>query len=178
MQAMIQLKCGTCGRKLQAKDEHAGRTLKCPNCQSPVTVPGASPGAPIGSPTPPPLIPPQQPQPQQPQPQQPQPQAAAQTIVVQVQQQGSGLIGPARKSFILVWLLAAVCAGLQYFYLGQTGKGVVFTLLTLFVWGPFIIFTCGIGLVGAVPYGVFLLVDSLVVAVRMRTQAVSQWRFF
>jgi TM2 domain-containing membrane protein YozV len=88
------------------------------------------------------------------------------------------MVGPAKKSWILVWLLAAICSGLQYFYLGQMGKGAVFTLITVLVWCPIVFVTCGIGLLGAVPYSLILLVDSLVVAQRMRREAVSQWRFF
>jgi hypothetical protein len=34
----------SCGRKINAKDEHAGKRVKCPGCQQPVTVPSA--GAP------------------------------------------------------------------------------------------------------------------------------------
>ena len=31
----------SCGRKINAKDEHAGKRVKCPGCQQPVTVPSA-----------------------------------------------------------------------------------------------------------------------------------------
>jgi hypothetical protein len=31
-----------CGRKINAKDEHAGKRVKCPGCQQPVTVPKAA----------------------------------------------------------------------------------------------------------------------------------------
>jgi len=37
----ISVTCSSCGESLQAKDGHAGRTLKCPNCKSPITVPDA-----------------------------------------------------------------------------------------------------------------------------------------
>ncbi|MGL6195864.1 MAG: BRcat domain-containing protein [Thermoguttaceae bacterium] len=41
----IQVTCPNpnCNRKLKAKEEHLGRTLKCPVCQTAVTVPVASP---------------------------------------------------------------------------------------------------------------------------------------
>jgi len=34
----ISLSCPSCKRALQAKDTHAGQTLKCPSCEAPVTV--------------------------------------------------------------------------------------------------------------------------------------------
>lgn len=60
----ITLSCPSCDRKLNAKDEHAGRTLRCPACQSAITVPfaGAAPRplASVVGVVPPP-VPPQQP---------------------------------------------------------------------------------------------------------------------
>lgn len=32
----------SCGRKINAKDEHAGKRVKCPGCQQPITVPSAA----------------------------------------------------------------------------------------------------------------------------------------
>ncbi|MDQ3439775.1 MAG: hypothetical protein M3478_05440, partial [Planctomycetota bacterium] len=32
----------TCGRKINAKDEHAGKRVKCPGCRQAVTVPSAA----------------------------------------------------------------------------------------------------------------------------------------
>ncbi|HEV2294476.1 MAG TPA: hypothetical protein VGR35_11520 [Tepidisphaeraceae bacterium] len=32
----------SCGRKINAKDEHAGKRVKCPGCQQPITVPARS----------------------------------------------------------------------------------------------------------------------------------------
>ena len=162
---MISVKCENCGKSINAKDEYAGRTAKCPNCGSSITVPAASADAPSPGAQAPPTA---------------QQQPAGTTVVVQMpqEQQAGGEIGPAIKRGIVVWLLSGVCAGLQYFYLGQTGKGILFTLITLLFWTPVIFFTCGIGLVGAIPYGIVLLVDSLVVAGRMRKQAISPWRFF
>jgi len=101
------------------------------------------------------------------------------TVVVQVQQQvPSGLIGPEHKSLLLVWLLWMVGLELQYFYLGQSGKGLVFLLINMFIWGPVIFFTCGIGLIAFIPYNILLLIDSLVVASRIKRQAIHPWRFF
>ena len=35
----IQLECSSCGRVMKAKEEYAGRTLRCPACREPITVP-------------------------------------------------------------------------------------------------------------------------------------------
>ena len=35
----IQLECHSCGRTIKAKEEYAGRKLRCPNCQKVITVP-------------------------------------------------------------------------------------------------------------------------------------------
>ena len=193
---MIRVKCQTCGKSIQAKDKYAGRKVKCPNCESPILIPPASSGTPkalAGNPTaakaaaPPKAAAPNRAPAASANPDPPIPtetapavqQPAGQTIVVQMQQQpAGGMIGPEQKSLIVVWLLAWVCAGLQYFYLGQMGKGVLFTLLTLLFWSPVLILTCGVGLIGFFPYAVLLLVDSQIVASRMRTEAISQWRFF
>ena len=78
----------------------------------------------------------------------------------------------------MVWLLWMLGLDLQYFYLGQTGKGLIFLLINVFIWGPIIFFTCGLGLALYIPYNFILLVDSLVVASRIRKQAISPWRFF
>lgn len=40
----IELSCA-CGRALRLKDELAGKTVKCPGCGSPLTVPAAEPAA-------------------------------------------------------------------------------------------------------------------------------------
>lgn len=185
---MITLRCGNCGRGFRAKEEHAGKRLKCPNCEAPITVPAPPTGAATNAAEPqqrfrePQATPQATPQPQaagQPQATM-QPQAAGgQTIVVQVGQQGgSNMVGPAQKSQLVVWLLQALCPGTQYFYLEQTGKGILFTLLSLFVWAPLVFFTCGFGLIPYVPYAIFLLVDSLMIASHMKKEAISQWKFF
>ena len=94
-----------------------------------------------------------------------------------------GGIGPANKStfvIIVLWLLPI--AGLPYFYLGQNGKGLILLGLDFFVFGPFIIFSCGFGLpcVLAVygPLHIMVLIDSLIVASRMRKGSIDSWRFF
>lgn len=167
---MIEVKCGTCGKNFGVKDEFAGKTGKCPNCGSPVTVPGAGAQQRFARPA-------AQPQPTAAQP------AAGPTIVVQMQgppQGSAGMIGPAEKSLLLTFLFSLLCPGIQYFYLGQMGKGIVFTLMTLLAWG-FIACTCGIGLIILpilIPCNLVLLIDSLVVANRMKNQAVGPWRFF
>lgn len=40
---MIELTCASCGRKLRAKPELAGRTGKCPNCGQPIRIPADTP---------------------------------------------------------------------------------------------------------------------------------------
>jgi DNA-directed RNA polymerase subunit RPC12/RpoP len=35
----IHVKCQTCGKELNARDEHAGKQAKCPNCGDPIFVP-------------------------------------------------------------------------------------------------------------------------------------------
>jgi hypothetical protein len=42
----IKVVCPSCGRTLNARDEHAGRKLKCPACAAAVSVPAAAPDAP------------------------------------------------------------------------------------------------------------------------------------
>ena len=40
----IQTECGDCGRQLKVKDDAGGRRIKCPDCGSPVTIPGGGTG--------------------------------------------------------------------------------------------------------------------------------------
>jgi hypothetical protein len=63
----ISFSCA-CGRKINAKDEHAGKRVKCPGCQQPITVPSpvaaaakpmASAGAKTSAPRTKPAAPPQ-----------------------------------------------------------------------------------------------------------------------
>ena len=37
---MIRFKCDACGKQLNARDEHAGKGVKCPGCGKALTVPG------------------------------------------------------------------------------------------------------------------------------------------
>ena len=39
---MIQLTCASCGKRLHAKDELAGRMAKCPGCGQPIHIPADS----------------------------------------------------------------------------------------------------------------------------------------
>jgi len=43
----IEVKCGSCGKSFRAKDELAGKAVRCPGCQQPLKIPGhgASPAA-------------------------------------------------------------------------------------------------------------------------------------
>ena len=36
---MIRVKCPSCGAKLDARDDLAGKTRKCPKCKNPITIP-------------------------------------------------------------------------------------------------------------------------------------------
>lgn len=44
----IKVVCPSCGRTLNARDEHAGKKLKCPGCAAAVTVPAAPPAQQAG----------------------------------------------------------------------------------------------------------------------------------
>ncbi len=39
----IRARCSACGAKLKADDRHAGRTVPCPGCQQPLTLPSGAP---------------------------------------------------------------------------------------------------------------------------------------
>ena len=39
----IRASCSACGAKLKAEDRHAGRTVPCPGCQLPITLPNVAP---------------------------------------------------------------------------------------------------------------------------------------
>ncbi len=43
----ISLMCSGCGKRLRAKDEFAGKRLKCPGCRRPLAVPSATAAAPV-----------------------------------------------------------------------------------------------------------------------------------
>jgi hypothetical protein len=51
---MIRVECPSCGSRLNAKPELAGKTCKCPKCRQPVTIPRPEPEAPPAAPAPPP----------------------------------------------------------------------------------------------------------------------------
>ena len=36
----IAVQCGSCQKQFQARDELAGKTVKCPGCQTPLVIPG------------------------------------------------------------------------------------------------------------------------------------------
>ena len=40
---MIHFNCPHCGLKFKVRDEHAGRSTKCPTCKNAIQVPNASP---------------------------------------------------------------------------------------------------------------------------------------
>jgi len=175
---MIPVKCPRCSTSFNAPDGSGGKRAKCRNCGSPIVIPGGQPAA-DAQPT-----------------SQPAPQTAAApaagmavpasggtTVIVQMQQPAAptqtGKIGPANKSFVaivLLWLIPLW--GMPYFYLGQSGKGLLFLLLDLLVVGPLILITCGLGLIVFIPLYLLTLVDALVVTSRIRKGPVSSWRFF
>lgn len=39
----IKVQCAGCGKKLKAKDKHAGRQVRCPDCRHPIAIPSAAP---------------------------------------------------------------------------------------------------------------------------------------
>lgn len=43
----IKVKCGSCDAGFKAKDELAGRRVKCPKCKVPLTIPAAAPPKPV-----------------------------------------------------------------------------------------------------------------------------------
>lgn len=50
MPILLQCPNAACGKRLQVKDDHAGKVLKCPACQKPVTVPlGIAPQTPAST---------------------------------------------------------------------------------------------------------------------------------
>ncbi len=154
---MIEVKCDNCGGKMELGDEAAGTTVNCANCGSAIQAPGApaaaAPAAATGG------------------------AEGGPTVVVQVQQP-AGMVAPSKKSKELVFILSWVWSGLQYFYLGQIGKGILFSIVTLVLWFLAVV-TCGAGLLVLVPYIIVLLVDSFSIAGRMsRGEAVSPWKFF
>jgi len=75
---------------------------------------------------------------------------------------------------ILNWLWG----GVAYFLLGQTTKGILFSILTLFLVILDIV-TCGIGMVIHMVYNVVLIVDAILLAGRInRGEQISEWQFF
>jgi TM2 domain-containing membrane protein YozV len=183
---MIPVTCPSCSMRFQAPDGSGGKRAKCPNCDQPILIPFGEAAA--AQPAPQPVqqaVPPHV--------QQAAMAAAAAapagaggtTIVVQMQQPAAqapaqtGMIGPENKSFAVVVLLWFIPLwGIHYYYLGQSGKGTLFLLLDLFLVGPLIFFTCGMGLVVAIPLYLLTLADALVVTGRIRKGPVSSWRFF
>lgn len=161
---MIKVTCSNCQSRFNAPEKVAGKTVKCPNCASPIQIPAVA-AAPADTPV---AAPP--------------PQAAAgppPAVVVQVQAPASSdVVGPADKSVIVAVILWFFISGLPYFYLGQIGKGILLTCLDVFVFGPLVIFTCGIGLIFYLPWHFLVLVDVILITSRLRREAISQWRFF
>lgn len=47
----IEVACDSCGREIHARDEYAGRIVKCPQCAASVAIPGGSalPAEPTGA---------------------------------------------------------------------------------------------------------------------------------
>ena len=167
---MIRVTCPNCSASFETDDANAGKTGRCPNCQSPLRVPAAqSAEASPSTAMPDPAVAAQAVQPNQ------------TTVVVQVPaaQQAPGRIGPSKKSVavsVLLWLLPI--AGLPYFYIGQTGKGLLFLLLDIFLWGPLFFLTCGLALIGYIPANLVMLIDAIIVTSRVRKSSVHRWRFF
>ena len=114
---MIHFKCGKCGKKLAAKDESAGKRVKCPACGQVLQAPaaGEAPRAPAAKATPAPAQAPAKPAP---------PPPAAPRPAEQTAARGAVTGGPARLS--------------KAFYFGSIlGAGIVdvivFAVVVLFV---------------------------------------------
>lgn len=86
--------------------------------------------------------------------------------------------GQGQVSEVLAGFLNWLWGGTAYFYLGQTVKGIVFSIITLF----FIIFdimTCSFGLLFHVPFSIFLIIDAVKLAGRInRGETLDDWGFF
>src|SRR5262245_33420174 len=50
--AMIRFACGACGQEMQARAEHAGRAVTCPECAARIEVPGPGAAVTADKPTP------------------------------------------------------------------------------------------------------------------------------
>ena len=51
---MIEFRCAQCGHTATVKDEHAGKTARCPKCKTPGSIPSVSPSTVSTSPATPP----------------------------------------------------------------------------------------------------------------------------
>ncbi|MFO7973838.1 MAG: hypothetical protein R6V12_04310, partial [Candidatus Hydrogenedentota bacterium] len=90
----------------------------------------------------------------------------------------SSYIGPTNINIVLLVVLGLIHLSVPYFYMGQTGKGVVFLILDFVFWPMMVASTCGMGSILYIPYKSILLTDALVVASRIKKGPIHPWRFF
>ena len=149
---MIRVQCTNCSSFFDTDERYAGMAANCPNCQAQITIPAPQPLSPgVGS------APPGQNQ-----------QSGAPA------QSDSLTQGRSMGVAILLWF---ILNGTQYFYLGQTGKGIIFTCLDV-VFSIVDIITCGIFCIVHGAWRLLWLVDTILVTGKLGKQPVSKWRFF
>jgi TM2 domain-containing membrane protein YozV len=93
---------------------------------------------------------------------------------------GAALAGKAttQVNAALAGILNWLWGGVAYFLLGQTTKGIVFSVLTLCMWILSLV-TCGIGFVIFGVYDVVLIIDAVMLVGRAnRGESLGDWQFF
>ena len=84
-------------------------------------------------------------------------------------------------SLVVVFILWFFLNGLQYFYLGQMGKGAILAVIDAIL-GLITMFTCGMALVVLVwfwlPWKILWLIDTLIVTAQTKRGPISAWRCF
>ena len=149
---MIRVKCPNCSSLFDTDERYAGMTANCPNCQAQIAIPAPSPPSPSVTPSSPAIN--------------SQVSATTQSGVL-TQERSMGVA-------ILLWL---ILNGTQYFYLGQTGKGIIFTCLDV-IFGVLDFITCGMFALIHGPWRLLWLVDTILVTSKLGKRPVSKWRFF
>ena len=148
---MIRVQCSNCNSLFDTDERYAGMTANCPNCQGKIVIP-----APMS--------------------QSPNITATAPAQVNNIEQNANNMLTQ-KRSMGLAILLWFFLNGTQYFHLGQTGKGIIFTCLdVIFTFLDF--FTCGIFAIFHGPWRLIWLIDTILVTSKLGKKPVSKWRFF